>query len=84
MTGVHYFLMGEGSRHRNIARVHGHEYSYLDHTAGAWIPYAAVCDAVHFEADTQPITLDRAQRWVKRFVPGIEPTWLDEDGDISA
>ena len=83
MSAVRYYLMGSGSLHSNIARVHGHEFSYLDHETGDWVPHPAVFDSVTFEPDTVPISLAEAKRKAKLIVPTLEPVWID-DGEIVA
>ncbi len=75
-----YYLMGKGVS-ANLARVIGHEYCYLDHESGAWVPHARVADRVTGqtgEAGTKEMTLDQARKWVKRAVPTIEPLWVGD------
>lgn len=50
-----------------------HEYAYLDHESGNWIPHPAVCDAVtgyRGDADTREITEKQAQALIRRYTRG--------------
>jgi len=80
MNEVSYFSMGYPPAD-NVARVLYSdgtpiEHAYLDHSTGAWVPDASVCDSVHFEADTHEITLEQAQQIAHNRGVKVSIEWL--------
>ena len=80
MTTVRYYSLGFSAT--NVARVRKdiHEYSYLNHTTGKWVPDPSVVDAVtgyRGDSSTKELTEDQAQKLAKSVAPNVDPEWID-------
>ncbi len=73
---IRYYLIIGG---RNIARVEGAEYCYLDKTTGRWVSDLFVfrhVSGIGGDADAKEITRSQARQWVSEHRLGVSVEWL--------